>query len=478
MVWKQQTDGLVAGQVGTGINFWEVLNTAAAALQRAAHAETAVYEAFREQIMALGLQGSINWFDESLTRLTMVSVVFPPRLMRILQRFEKLAGQTAVGFQFPVAALQPYMEQLMGGTAVFVPNTTPLLKRITTERALPFFKQFAAVFGSVPGVLAPLYLDGRVMGVLYLADPGITADDCTAVTALANHLAIAVENARLFQQTQRSEEQMRLLAENIPGVIYQCLNNYTYDMLYLNETVEMLTGYPKEMFLNGELSFRDLYHPDDSAQIQPDVEEQLKRGVFHITYRLRHRSGAWRWVDEFGKGVFNEQGELLFLEGNVTDITERKQAEMLQSTLYRIATVANADLGLEQLYPAIHAILGDLMDVQNFYIALVEEPSGLIDLPYFVDDVDSYDGLPFDGNGGLTHYVIETGQPQLLSRMELRRLIRLDLLQVIGAMPEVWLGVPLRTQAHVLGRLWCKATGMRWHIQNGKNSCSFLSQGR
>jgi PAS domain S-box-containing protein len=224
-------------------------------------------------------------------------------------------------------------------------------------------------------------------------------------------------------------------------------------MLYLKDAFETLTGYPKEKFLRREISFRDLYHPDDSYLIQPEREEQYHSGLFHAIYRIQHRSGNWLWVEDFGKGVYSAAGELLFLEGSITDITERKQAEMLQSALYRIATVANADLGLEQLYPAIHAILGDLMDVRNFYIALVEESSGHLHLPYFVDEVDTYDGQPFDGNGGLTQYVLETGQPQLLSRMELKRLIQLDLLHVIGAMPEVWLGAPLRTQARVFGAL-------------------------
>lgn len=450
---KWRTGKITPGQEKAGINFWEVLNTAATALQRAAHSETAVYETFREQMTALGLQGSINWFDDAYTTLTIAAVVFPPRLMRLLHRFERMVGRTAVGFQLPVTVLEAQRDVFESGQAVFVPDNTPLLRALVTEKVRPFFHQFIAAFGGMAGVLAPLHMDGRVRGLLYLADQNMTADDCTAVTALANHLSIAIENARLFQQTRHNEEQMRLLAENVPGVIYQCANNYTFDMLYLNDAVEALTGYSKNQFLRGEITFRDLYHPDDSDRIQPEREEQSLAGMFQLVYRIRHRSGAWRWVEEFGKGVYGQTGELLFLEGSITDITERKQAEMLQSVLYRIATVANANLGLEQLYPAIHAILGDLMDVSNFYIALVEEPSGLLHLPYFVDEIDEYDGLPFDGNGGLTAYVIETGQPQLLTRIELTRLIQLDLLHVIGAMPEVWLGAPLRTQAKVFGAI-------------------------
>ncbi len=437
-----------------GINFWEVLNTAATALQKAVHSETAVYDAFREQLIRLGLQGSVNWLDEAGTTLTLTTVVLAPRMMRILKRFELVAGDTAEGFKFPMDLMAPVAQVIKKGEAVFVPDNTPLLITILPKRAHPFLKQFVTAFGRMPGVIAPLMHEGNVRGILYLVDPHMVANDCTAVTALAHHLAIAVENARLFQQMRHNEENLRILAENVPGVIYQCANNYTFDMLYLNNAVETLTGYPKEGFLKGEISFRDLYHPDDSPHIRPAEDTRFREmGTFHHIYRLRHRSGAWRWVEELGTGVFNEAGELLFLEGSITDITERRQAEMLQSTLYRIATVANADLTLDQLYEAIHAILGDLMDVRNFYIALVDDESKLLHLPYFVDEKDTYDGLPFNGEGGLTDYVLQRGQPQLLSRWDLKRLEQADMIGIIGTKPEVWLGVPLRTQSQVFGAM-------------------------
>lgn len=453
-VYEQPASGKSDHSKEDRINFWELFNTAAAALQEAAHSETAVYQAFREQMIRLGLQGSISWLEESGARLNISVVFFSGRMLRVLRRIERLTGQTAEGFQFPIAYIPALSAAVTAGEAVFLPDNRHVLAAISAERVRPFMHQLMDAFAGLTGILAPLTFDGQVHGLLYLAHPQMTEKDSTTVTALANHLAIAIQNARLFQRLSESEARLRILAENVPGVIYQCINNYSFDMIYLNNAIETLTGYPKEMFLRGEIGFRDLYHPDDSPVIRPEQEDAVKdMGMFHLIYRIRHRSGAWRWVEEFGSGVFNEQGELLFLEGSITDITERKQAEVLHSTLYRIATVANADLTLVQLYGAIHAILGDLMDVRNFYIALVEEETGWLHLPYFVDEVDVYDGLPFAGEDGLTDYVIQTGRPQLLSRIDLKRLARADIVHVIGTEPEVWLGAPLRTQAKVFGAM-------------------------
>lgn len=126
----------------------------------------------------------------------------------------------------------------------------------------------------------------------------------------------------------RSEEKFRILARNVPGVVYLCDNDEQYTMLYLSEGVKELTGFSARRFLNDKLSFTSLYHPDDAQHIRPQVSLALAENEqFHLVYRLRHAEGGWRWVEELGQGVFDEQGQLRFLEGTLFDITQRKLAE-------------------------------------------------------------------------------------------------------------------------------------------------------
>jgi PAS domain S-box-containing protein len=142
---------------------------------------------------------------------------------------------------------------------------------------------------------------------------------------------------------QESERKFRLLAENVPGVIYVCRNDERYTMLYLNDQVEKLTGYPKDDFLNDRVSFVELYHPDDvsTSVRQADLALDAKR-PFHLVYRIKHRDGQWRWIEEFGTGVYDDRShDLLFLEGFLLDITERKKADQaLRDAAERYRTVA------------------------------------------------------------------------------------------------------------------------------------------
>jgi PAS domain S-box-containing protein len=126
----------------------------------------------------------------------------------------------------------------------------------------------------------------------------------------------------------QSEQRFRILAENVPGVIYLCNNDERYTMDFINNQVEDLTGYSAEAFLNDEISFVELYHPDDVAVIEEEVGAALAEGrSFSMQYRIKHRNGEWRWVEEVGSGIYGESGELLFLEGILNNITRRLDRE-------------------------------------------------------------------------------------------------------------------------------------------------------
>lgn len=261
-----------------------------------------------------------------------------------------------------------------------------------------------------------------------------------------------VTKQKLAEEALRqSEERFRILANTAPGVIYLCKNNYNFDLIYVNDSIKKLTGYTQAQFLSGAASFRTLCHPDDSdSLVLQDAHTLREQAGYHLTYRIKHGNGEWRWIEDWGDGVFDEQGDIQFLAGFMADVTERKQAEMLQSALYRIANVANSEISLDDLYLSIHQIVGGLMEAKNFYIALYDEKNGRISFPYFVDESETNPGS-YPAKNGLTEYVIKTGKSMLVTQPELEQLIQQNVVESVGPAPCVWLGTPLQSKGDILG---------------------------
>jgi PAS domain S-box-containing protein len=139
---------------------------------------------------------------------------------------------------------------------------------------------------------------------------------------------------------------------------------------------------------------------------------------------------------------------------------ERVRAEKVQTALYRIAELASRAQDLQEFYRVVHDVVGELMDANNFFIALYDEERQLINWPYYVDEVDTNVVDPNQwevfGEGearGTTAYVLRTGEPQLLTYGRLLELIEQGEVELRGFAAEesTWLGVPLMADERALG---------------------------
>jgi PAS domain S-box-containing protein len=141
---------------------------------------------------------------------------------------------------------------------------------------------------------------------------------------------------------------------------------------------------------------------------------------------------------------------------------ERLRAEKVQRALYRIAEFASAAQDLQEFYREVHAVVGELMYANNFFIALYDDERQLIGWPYYVDEIDPDVPDPNQwevfGEGeakGTTAYVLRTGEPQLINYQRMRGLIDSGELELVGVLNEesTWLGVPLQAEGRTLGVL-------------------------
>jgi len=159
----------------------------------------------------------------------------------------------------------------------------------------------------------------------------------------------------------------------------------------------------------------------------------------------------------------------------IRDTTERKQAEKLKESIFRISEAAISSDSLEELFQSIHHVIADLMPATNFYIALYDESTGLLSFPYFVDEVDQPD-KPKKPGRGLTEYVLRTGKPLLASPEVFAQLTETGEVELVGAPSIDWLGVPLNIEGRTIGVLVVQTytEGVRYGEEE-KNILKFVS---
>jgi len=259
------------------------------------------------------------------------------------------------------------------------------------------------------------------------------------------------EQKQTHSRLKKSERTLTNLISNLPGFVYRCKNDKEWTMEYLSEGFTTITGYSVEDILEfKKLTYSDIIHPDYQNYLWERWQVLLKlRSPLEEEYPIITKSGEIRWVWERGRGIFNDDDNLIYLEGFIADITERKRDEQIQKLLYFISTAVLTTQNLEELVEIIRNQLGNLLDTSNFYMAFYDEESDMFYTPHAVDQKDNMESWPAEKS--MTGYLIKQKNALLVSAEDVSKLVANGEIQIVGTPCALWLGVPLIEDEKVIG---------------------------
>ena len=128
---------------------------------------------------------------------------------------------------------------------------------------------------------------------------------------------------------RESEERFRSLVAHIPGVVYRCTYDGDWTTQFISDFIEEISGYPAADFLHNQVrAVPSLIDAQDLARVEQTLSQCVaQRQPYVLEYRLIRADGTVRWVYDKGQGVFGADGNLLWLDGVLFDITEYKQTQ-------------------------------------------------------------------------------------------------------------------------------------------------------
>ena len=180
-------------------------------------------------------------------------------------------------------------------------------------------------------------------------NPLVSEDGIIGVSCFSRDIT---EQKKFELALAESEKQYKTLISNIPSVFYRCAYDEDWTMELISDEIESLSGYPAEEFIYNKVrSYASIIHPDDTVFIDNIVREGvLLKKNYELEYRLIHADGSIKWVHERGRGNYNDDGTIAWLDGFVNDITQRKNAEFAleqSEEQYRHIFLSMSDLFLK-----------------------------------------------------------------------------------------------------------------------------------
>jgi PAS domain S-box-containing protein len=217
---------------------------------------------------------------------------------------------------------------------------------------------------------------------------------------------------------------------------------------YVNPKFTAVSGYTLHEVLGKNPRF--LKSGQTLAAQYLDMWNTISRGnVWRGEFDNKTKSGEVYYESVVVSPIFDEVGKITNFMAINEDITLKKRDAAIRNIIYKIAQAGTVAHNLFELIDNIRLYLSELIDVTNFYVALYDDRSDTFLLPHFQDEKDYF--TSFVAGKTLTAYVLHNKKALMVNRGQIKELVELGEIEMVGESASIWLGVPLIIDDKAIG---------------------------
>lgn len=316
--------------------------------------------------------------------------------------------------------------------------------------------------GQVIGFVSEVYRHFTRERVWVTENAHVVRDAVGAVLYYEGTIEEITDRVRAQAELQRSEAHLRLLTQNLPGMVYRVRVTETGErtFTFVSDGVRGLYGVePQAVMADGRLLER-YRHPEDHDRVDHIINSGAREGrPVMVEYRIVLPSGEQKWLQVLSRPVPSHEGERARI-GVVIDITAQKRAaewrqqrdraeaadraktQLLSRVSHELRTPLNAVLGFGQLLASedsltprhrawvqqivdsgmhLLGLVDDVLDVSAAHAGQLNLVCGPVDLRQVL--AESWGMLAVTGSPAGLHYDGEAaGGPPLWVHADARRL--------------------------------------------------------
>lgn len=239
-----------------------------------------------------------------------------------------------------------------------------------------------------------------------------------------------------------AERKYQNIIDFAPIGFYQSSRNG--DFLLVNDEMANILGFEhKEELISKNIS-EFYYTIEEREKLIGKYDTTTKSEVKNVEIKFRKKDGSPIWILMTAKAIKDEGLNTISYDGFIIDISDRKRKENVQALLLNLSKKSFTNISLKEYLKLIHTELKQIIQANNFYVALYDKTTNKYSFPY---SNDPYDGSDYDSpvylDYSLTNMVREEKQGRLVDRKSLNELVKKHRIKIYGKVSSVWLGVPL-----------------------------------